>query len=358
MFRKVFISYAKEDIKFAAELYAFLHQSQFDPWLDKKKLLAGSNWDLAIRKALKEADFIILLLSSRSVSKRGYVQREYKLALQNWETRLATDIYIIPVLIDECEVPDSLGQFQWVRFDDDNVFKAILEALDAQRTTYLKSAFVEELLDAHYTKTLNLDLPSWLKIESNVEIPQFPQNPYFNADYVNAFIQHDIMDHMSEYSSFITEEDTYTVLPNHLKEHLYFSSYYEMHFVSKEYLSLTLYMSFYHGGPHPNHSIQTRNFSFSPVKKLRLSDVVRFSSIKDFIKESYDKYATEDTLVEGGYLVERINEEFEKWGGQDIDFVFNEKSLILVPFNILPHVAQGSGNIEIPLSHLELKINP
>jgi hypothetical protein len=358
MYRKVFISYAKEDFKFASELYDFLQDNHYDPWLDKKKLLVGSTWDAAIRKAFGEADFIILLLSSTSVSKRGYVQREYRLALLNWETKLDSDIYIIPVLIDDCKVPDSLSQFQWVHYDTASAFEDILKALDTQRTIYLKDAYITELLNTHYTKTLPLDLPTGLNIESSVEFPQFPQNPFFNADFVNAFVQHDIMSQMSSYSSFMSEGDNYAILPEHLKPRLYFSSYYEIYFISERNLSLILNISFYWGGPYPNHRVVTRNFSFNPVRKLTLGDVIKFDKIKDFVIDAYEKYSSEYLKEKDGHLIARIQDEFENLGAKDMDFVFNSDSLKLISNNILPHAFQGAANIDIPLSKLDLRIAP
>jgi hypothetical protein len=118
-YNKIFISYAKEDFQYALTLYRYLDELSYVPWLDKIRLLPGSNWELEINKALKDSDFIILLLSSTSVFKRGYVQKEYKLALQYWEQRLEDDIYIIPVLIDECQLPESLSRFQWIMFEVD-----------------------------------------------------------------------------------------------------------------------------------------------------------------------------------------------------------------------------------------------
>ncbi|MBD1365385.1 TIR domain-containing protein [Mucilaginibacter sp. ZT4R22] len=359
MYRKVFISYAKEDIRFANELYDHLNTKKYDPWLDKNKLLPGDNWDVAIKNALREADFIILLLSSRSVSKRGYVQREYKLALQHWEAKLESDIYIIPVLIDDCKVPESLTRFQWIKYDNSNTYEAILKALDVQRNIYLKDAYHTDLTDAHYTKSLPLDLYIPLNIESSVEFPQFPQNPLFNAEYVNAFIQHDIMEQMSYYASFMSDEDYYRELPEHLREHLYFSSNYEIHYISSKYLSLILFVSAYWGGPHPNHRIVTKNFSFRPVKKLSLKDVVKFDDIKDFIADSFTRYTNEYLHNEDeGHLVNRIKEEFEQWGATDMDFVFNADLLTLMSNNMLPHAFQGAANIEIPLKDVELLIAP
>lgn len=130
-FNKIFISYAKEDFQYAQKVYRYFEELGYDPWLDKEKLLPGCNWDLEIKRALKNSDFIILLLSSISVSKRGYVQREFKLALQHWEQRLEDDIYIIPLLIDQCDVPDMLGKFQWVKFEE--AFPAVLHAVERQR---------------------------------------------------------------------------------------------------------------------------------------------------------------------------------------------------------------------------------
>lgn len=115
MFNNVFISYAKEDIETAEKLFNYLKSFSYDPWLDKKKLLPGQDWNTEIRLALKKADFIVLLLSKISIAKRGYVQREFKLALEYCEQKFDSDIYIIPCKIDDCEVPEKLNKFQWGR---------------------------------------------------------------------------------------------------------------------------------------------------------------------------------------------------------------------------------------------------
>lgn len=141
LFRKVFISYAREYFNYADDLYTFLKDHGFDPWLDKRKLLPGANWDNKIKRALKESDFIILLLSSVSVKKRGYIQREYKSALDYREQKLDDDIYIIPVLIDDCIVPDKLTAFQWIKYDEKNAFFNILNSLDEQRIIYLENQY-------------------------------------------------------------------------------------------------------------------------------------------------------------------------------------------------------------------------
>lgn len=79
--QRVFISYAREDEKAARRLYNDLKSRGLNPWLDKESLLPGQNWENEIRKAIKKSRYFIPLFSSTSVEKRGYIQKEFKYAL-------------------------------------------------------------------------------------------------------------------------------------------------------------------------------------------------------------------------------------------------------------------------------------
>ena len=137
MYSNVFISYAKEDRVSAEKLFDFLELHGYDPWLDKRKLLVGQQWDIEINRALKKADFVILLLSKISIAKRGYLQREFKIALDYSEEKLDSDIFIIPIKIDDCEIPENLKKFQWIELINSDSFGRILEALNLQRKKYV-----------------------------------------------------------------------------------------------------------------------------------------------------------------------------------------------------------------------------
>lgn len=112
----VFVSYAREDVGPVRALSDFLKTCGLDVWLDEEQILPGEKWDNRIKTALRDADFVVLCLSPRSVSKRGYVQREARIALDASEEMLDTDIYLIPVLLEDCEIPTSLQDLQWVSF--------------------------------------------------------------------------------------------------------------------------------------------------------------------------------------------------------------------------------------------------
>src|SRR5688500_13952942 len=79
---KVFISYAREDTEVANRLYNDLKMAGLDPWLDTQSLLGVQNWKIAIKDAIKNSRYFIPLLSSNSVEKVGYVQKELKEALE------------------------------------------------------------------------------------------------------------------------------------------------------------------------------------------------------------------------------------------------------------------------------------
>jgi uncharacterized protein YfeS len=58
-----------------------------DPWLDEERLLPGQDWNLEIEKAVEASDAVIVCVSSTSVAKAGYVQKELRrvlnIALEN-----------------------------------------------------------------------------------------------------------------------------------------------------------------------------------------------------------------------------------------------------------------------------------
>lgn len=112
---RVFISYAREDETNAKRLYNDIKNSmlRIEPWLDKEDIMPGQDWSSEIIKSIKKSDFFIPLFSSISVAKRGFVQREFKLAIDTIQEIPPGQIYVIPVRIDECDIQyDELNKYQ------------------------------------------------------------------------------------------------------------------------------------------------------------------------------------------------------------------------------------------------------
>lgn len=129
----VFISYASSDKDLVLPYFDSLKHPSYELWMDCKKLVGGQDWDFEIKKSFDKAQIIILFISKNSISKRGYVQRELKLALKNLEEKLRDDIYIIPVLLDDTPIPAELTDVHCIKYERfDNSLNEIKRALSVQ----------------------------------------------------------------------------------------------------------------------------------------------------------------------------------------------------------------------------------
>lgn len=126
---KVFLSYAREDKAKVRSIYARLSGAGLAPWMDIEDLAPGEIWESSIKKAIRYADFFLAFLSRNSVNKRGFLQKEIKNALDTWQEKLNSDIYIIPVRLDDCDLPEDLHAFQRVDLFEKGSFTRLLKSL-------------------------------------------------------------------------------------------------------------------------------------------------------------------------------------------------------------------------------------
>lgn len=124
----IFLSYGRPDQYKVEEIYDKLKDLGLDPWMDTKNLCPGENWSEAIDDAIKKCDFFLLCLSTSTVTRRGFLQHEIKKALIQVQMKLDSDIYLIPARFDECELPASLREKQWVDLFDKDSWPKLLQA--------------------------------------------------------------------------------------------------------------------------------------------------------------------------------------------------------------------------------------
>ncbi|MGC1375142.1 MAG: toll/interleukin-1 receptor domain-containing protein [Anaerolineales bacterium] len=110
---RIFLSYAHADFVSVGKLYDYLHEKGFDVWFDKKSLMPGQDWQLEIKRGLDYSDVVIICLSQAAVSKEGFVQKEIKFALERALKMPEERIFLIPVRLQDCEVPAHLSRYQW-----------------------------------------------------------------------------------------------------------------------------------------------------------------------------------------------------------------------------------------------------
>lgn len=113
---KVFVSHASEDKdRFVVEFARRLRENGVDAWLDQWEMKPGDSLvDKIFEEGLKEARAVIVVLSAFSVQK-PWVREELNVSVVN---RISRGTRLIPVLIDDCEVPESLRSTLWQRVAD------------------------------------------------------------------------------------------------------------------------------------------------------------------------------------------------------------------------------------------------
>lgn len=164
----VFLCHASQDKPVVRDLYGrLLGESWIDPWLDEEKLLPGQDWDLEIEKAVEAADVVIVCLSSHSVSKEGYVQRELKFVLDIALEKPEGTIFVIPLRLDDCAVPRRLRSWQYVDYYPQDhrkrAYQRLVQSLHGRYDQLLAGIDAAEIADAFKTESTSAaqaDAPS------------------------------------------------------------------------------------------------------------------------------------------------------------------------------------------------------
>jgi hypothetical protein len=125
----IFLSYTHDDQDTVKDIYKRFHAEAYSPWMDQFDILPGENWERSIRAAIQNADFFLIFLSNHSVNRRGVLQKEIRMALDSWNKMLSDDIYLIPVRLTDCPIPQDLASFQWVDLFDGTGWEKLLSAI-------------------------------------------------------------------------------------------------------------------------------------------------------------------------------------------------------------------------------------
>lgn len=142
----IFLSHNKADKPFVRSLAKRLIESGVNVWLDEVELRIGDSIIDKIGRAIEDVDFVAAVISSNSVES-AWVQRELSLALSK-ELRKKT-VVVLPILIDDCEVPASLKDKLYADLrkpeNFDQECEKLLQAMgiDASRERFVTGISVE-----------------------------------------------------------------------------------------------------------------------------------------------------------------------------------------------------------------------
>jgi len=113
---KVFISHASEDKDYFVTGFAMkLRERGIDAWLDRWEMYPGDSLvDKIFEEGLKNAQAVVVVLSKASVTK-PWVREELNVSVVK---RINNGSRLIPVVIEDCEVPECLKSTLWERISD------------------------------------------------------------------------------------------------------------------------------------------------------------------------------------------------------------------------------------------------
>jgi len=113
---RVFLSHASEDkARFVLEFATRLRARGVDVWLDRWEMYPGDSLvDKIFEEGIKNADAIIVVLSNNSVGK-PWVREELNASVVK---RLSEGSLLIPVVLDDCDVPEALKTTVWQKIPD------------------------------------------------------------------------------------------------------------------------------------------------------------------------------------------------------------------------------------------------
>ena len=122
---KVFISHASEDKeRFVLSFAKALLQNKIDAWVDQWEMRLGDSIvDKIFDDGIAQASAVIVILSNFSINK-PWVREEMNSAFVQ---RVNKGTRLIPVILDDCDVPTSLQSLQWIKINDPSSFEEPLQ---------------------------------------------------------------------------------------------------------------------------------------------------------------------------------------------------------------------------------------
>lgn len=135
---RIFISYSRKDEDFAQELLVGLQIAGFDPYLDKRDIAAGEDWEARLGRLIESSDTMVLVISPDSVASRRCA----------WEVDRTLELKkrLLPIVwrrVGDEMVAPRLRQLNYIFFDRPLTFSASLATLaSALRTDVLGCAII------------------------------------------------------------------------------------------------------------------------------------------------------------------------------------------------------------------------
>jgi hypothetical protein len=128
---RIFLGYAPDDKAQVQHLYHRLRGEGFAPWMDEEDLLPGQNVRREVPRAVQQSNAVIICLSHSAVVQPGPHQTQINLALDEAKKQPEGTIFLIPLKLDACELPDRMRDLFTVNLFEPGGYEKLVRALRA-----------------------------------------------------------------------------------------------------------------------------------------------------------------------------------------------------------------------------------
>jgi hypothetical protein len=126
---QIFLLYARGDKEAVQHLYRRMVREGANVWMDRESILPGQDWQYEIRRAIHGSDLVIVCLSRQFNKQGGYRHEELKIALKKAGSLPEGGIFLIPVRLESCDMPEALHRWQRVDLFEAHGYQKLLESL-------------------------------------------------------------------------------------------------------------------------------------------------------------------------------------------------------------------------------------
>ena len=360
----IFLSYANTDQERVIPFYDKLESEGFNIWIDCRNIKPGQNWDFEIKRAFEKSSFVIVFLSKNSINRRGYVQRELKMALDKLNEKLIDDICIIPIVLDDdITIPDQLKSIQCINASNPQCISLVIESLTYQigKLQIETQKFQqEEKFSWDFTnKEEEWDgLPGY---EVELQFINFKSERYPNISEIGDYIRGDLLKSLYSFKRSKFDQDPECF--NYGQEKFWRTDTYDAHcgdpYVKGKILTVQYAIHWYGASAaHPNLEFQTYSFVIEPLVYISsLEDLFfdkenAFIQIQTYVREQLKKIQISDSSDDQGYSLdpEWIDRGTKEWSDFSA-YIFREEKIefLFAPYQVAGY-ACGAQFSEIPYS--------
>lgn len=112
----IFLSHSSKDKPFVKVLATDLKDAGYKPWLDEWQIKVGESIPRKINFALQECKYFVIVLSKNSTESKWVEEEFYATYGSIFDN---SGKFILPVLLEECEVPYVLKHYKYANFLSD-----------------------------------------------------------------------------------------------------------------------------------------------------------------------------------------------------------------------------------------------